>query len=260
MRRVSTRRLVKVTASLSAVMPSLVAFARGRPAHLRVGVALAILLIVAGCNPSAAPADPGKAVVSVRFEAGGSHPTRSGISLGERLVVTAAPWTDKKPAFDSIEVLYDEGGPDRSMSGAEISRVEEDWGIVLLRLASSPPAVGSTAQLNKGDKVTLIGREEGAEPAAPSWRSTLGPLREVEGEVTAVATSLPDLRSGSVASGPFLEVRAAGQPGFVGGLVLDSQRRPAALIRLVQVTSSGKAAQSYILPLQALRDWASKQP
>lgn len=111
MRRVSTRRLVKVTASLSAVMPSLVAFARGRPAHLRLGVALATLLALAGCNPSAAPADPGKAVVSVRFEAGGSHLTRSGISLGERLVVTAAPWTDKKPAFDSIEVLYDEGGP-----------------------------------------------------------------------------------------------------------------------------------------------------
>lgn len=227
----------------------------GRLTHLCVVVALAVLLALVGCsNPSAAPTDPGKAVVSVRFEAGGSHLTWSGISLGERRVVTAVPWTDKRPAFDWIEVLGDNGRWE-----AEITKVEEAWGIVLLRLASSPTAVGSAAQVNKGDKVSLLGRKEGpAQPAPSVWRSSLGPLQEVEGEVSAVGTSLPDLPSGSVTSGPFLEVRAAAQPGLVGGLVLDSERRPVATVRLVQVASSGKAAQSYALPLEELRGWAAK--
>ncbi len=230
----------------------------GRPRCLFAAIALVLLLAMVACSPTAAPADPSKAVVSVRFEAGGSHLTWSGISLGERRVVTAVPWTDKRPAFDRIEVLWDDGSSDGGMSGAEITKVEEGWGIVLLRLASSAPAVRSAVHVNKGDKVSLLGREEAPAPAAPSWRSRLRALQEVEGEVSAVGTSLPDLRSGSVTNGLFLEVRAAAQPGLVGGLVLDSQRRPAAVVRLVQVAGSGKAMQSYAMPLEEIMGWASQ--
>ncbi len=225
-----------------------------RPARLFAAMALALLLALVGCsNPSEAPTDPGKAVVSVRFEAGGSQLTRTGTSLGDGRVVTAVPWTDKRPAFDRIEILWSDG-----KSQAEIAKVEENWGIVLLRTRqSAPPGLGSTAPVKKGDKVRLLGRGEEAGAVAPSQQPS-GPaaLQEVEGEVTTVGTSLPDLRSGSVTSGPFLEVRVAAQPSLVGGLVLDSQRRPVAVVRLVQVASSGKATQSYALPLEELRGWA----
>lgn len=225
-----------------------------RQAYFFVAVGIAVLLAFSGCNPSAAPADPGKAVVSVLFEVGGSRVTWSGVSLDQRTVVTAAPWTDKRPTFDWIEVQGDNGSWQ-----AEISKVEENWGIVLLRLPGSPPAVGSASGVNKGDKVSLVGRKEGpAPPAAYRWRSILGPLQEIEGEVSAAGTSLPDIRSGSITSGPFLEVRSAALPRLEGGLLLDSMRRPIAMIRLVQVASSGKAAQTYALPLREVKDWASK--
>lgn len=226
-----------------------------RPRHLFVAVALAVPLAVAGCNLSAAPADPNKAVASVRFEGGGYQLTRTGTSLGDGRVVTAIPWTEKRPAFDRIEVLWSEG-----KSEAEIVKVEEGWGIVLLRTRQSgPPGFGSAAQVKKGDKVSLLGRGEEVGAIVPSQQPFhLGSLQEAEGEVTAAGTSLPELRSGQVTAGPFLEVQVAVQPGLVGGLVLDAQRRPAAVVRLVQVAGSGKAMQSYALPLEELKGWASK--
>lgn len=223
---------------------------------LFVVVALGLLVALVGCsNPSAAPNDPGKAVVSVLLEAGGSRVAWSGVSLGESRVVTAAPRADKSPVFDLIEAHWGEG----SSGGEKIAKLEERWGVVLLRTAGSPPAVGTAVKVDEGDKVILLGRREGPVPPAQSqWRASLGALREVEGVVSAVGTSLPDPQSGGVSSGPFLEVQASAEPSMVGGLVLDSGRRPVAMVRLVQVASSGKAAHSYALPLDDLRDWASK--
>lgn len=62
------------------------------------------------------------------------------------------------------------------------------------------------------------------------------------------------------APGPFLEIRVVGWSGLAGGLVLDSQRRSAAVVRLVQVAGTDKPMPSYALPLEEVAAWAQVAP
>lgn len=232
---------------------------RGMKSMAVLGAMLLLAMSDAGCGPARASADPGKAVVAIRLVDGGYQPVWTGTSLGDGQVVTYVHWQDKNPPPNRIEVSWADG----KSTAAGIVKVEEQWGIVLLRTQDATlPALGPTVQLKRGDKVFLLGREE-LPPGSTSQQgqNPLGPLREVEGEVTETGVALPDPvastpPSGPLAGGSFIEVRAVAWPGLSGGLVVDAQRRPAAVVRLVQIASSGKPVLSYALPLEQIKGWA----
>ncbi|MHB1162815.1 MAG: hypothetical protein ACYC3V_21145 [Chloroflexota bacterium] len=232
-----------------------------RRARLLAALALPVLLTAIGCAETRAPRGPEGAVVALRFaQKAGYQPTWTGVSLGGGQVVTYAPWGDKKPAFDRIDLLWGDG----KTAEAEIAKVEEKWGMALLRSrGAAPPGPGPTVKLKTGDRVYLLGREEASLVGTPvpelRWA---GRLREAEGEVTAVGVALPDpaALAQTPAPGPFLEIRVVGWSGLAGGLVLDSQRRPAAVVRLVQVAGTDKPMPSYALPLEEVAAWAQVAP
>lgn len=115
-----------------------------RRARLLAALALPVLLAAIGCAEARAPQGPEGAVVAMRFaQRAGYQPTWTGVSLGGGQVVTCTPWGDEKPAFDRIDLLWGDG----KTAEAEIVKVEEKWGMALLRSSdAAPPGPGPTVK------------------------------------------------------------------------------------------------------------------
>jgi len=208
-------------------------------------------------------ADPRQAVVELDFDSGNGRVLQAGVSLGDGQIVTAATWAEGGPPFAKIEANWK-----YVVAEAEVVKVDRERGLALLRTRGAlPPTPGPTGRLAAGDRVQLVGREGPATlpPAqgTPMEISTLT-LREGQGEVVATGVALPDPRAfppaAKPAAGPFVAIRGETWQGLSGGLVLDAQGRPAAVVALVQMLTSGAPGTVYALPLDEAKNWAAGVP
>ena len=209
-------------------------------------------------------ADPRQALVELHFTTADGRALQTGVSLGNGQIVTVATWADG-PAFAKIEANWGK----HVFAEAELVKVDRERGLALLQTRGAmPPAIGPAVSLEQGDLVRLLGREGPTTLPAPSGGTpditSVLSVREGDGKLLFTGVALPDPRafppSPEPQAGPYLEVSAQTWPGLPGGLVLDSEDRPAALVTLVTTLTSGAQGTAYALPLDEVRRWAAGLP
>ncbi|MDA8219231.1 MAG: hypothetical protein M0Z94_16625 [Dehalococcoidales bacterium] len=225
----------------------LVVWALGRP------------LLEGRAGQSVAP-DPREALVELHFSTAEGRVLQAGISLGNGQVVTPVTWSDG-PAFTKVEANWGR----YVYAEAKIVKVDREHGLALLStIGAMPPALGPAGTPEQGDLVRLVGREGPAtlSPAQepPDVTSVLS-VREADAKLLATGVALPDPRAlqapAEPQAGPYMQVQGETWPGLVGGLVLDADGRPAGLVTLATILTSGAPGTAYALPLAEVEKWAS---